>query len=310
MGDVSSVGGTIDRAEGSKVHGSTQEVGVAGGRHWRDDYDFDTGFRPFGSLRLLWWLIWMIVMALLVFLCLLLGRQRVERVEAYIATEPWKAAVVGLLAVFLFLPLLAVVTVLLVITLVGCALILLYPFFAIVLALLLLVGYTASVHRLGILLEERFNRRFGSPYAVALMGLLGLEIWVILGHLVGLIGGFLHVIGTLLVVFGGAAHFAALVIGLGAVILDRLNGPAAGSATPVPFVPPAPAAPAPPAPDRRLCLSPKSGTRRSAAGKKTAKTGKTAAGKSRRRPRNEAFPPSPALGRGRPPVCLGIESEV
>jgi hypothetical protein len=241
MGDVTSVGGTIDREEGSKVHGSTQDVGVAGGRDWHRDVDVDTGLNPFGALGLLWSLIWLIVLALLIFLTLLLGRRRVERAEAYVATEPWKAAVVGILAVFLSLPLLAVVTVLLMITLIGCALILLYPFFAVVLVLLLLVGYTASVHRLGVLLERRFDRRFGSPYAVALMGLLVLHLWIILGNLLGLIGGFLHVIGVLLVIFGFAAHVAAFVIGLGAIILDRLNGPAAAAT--LPTLPPAPLVP-------------------------------------------------------------------
>jgi hypothetical protein len=244
MGDVTSVGGTIDREQGSKVHGSTQDVGVGGSRDWKGDVDFDPGFHPFRRMGLLWSLISMVMMALLVFLCLMLARPRVERAERYIATEPWKAALVGLLAMFLFLPMLLVVTVLLVINLIGCALILLYPFFAIVLALLLLVGYTASVHRLGILLEERFNRRFGSPYAVALMGLLALEVWILVGRLSGLIPGFPHAIGALLVVFGSAVHLAALVVGLGAVILDRLNGPAGAAA-----IPPAPLAPmTPPAP--------------------------------------------------------------
>ncbi|MES1211373.1 MAG: polymer-forming cytoskeletal protein, partial [Acidobacteriota bacterium] len=144
MGDVTSVGGTILREEGSKVHGSTQDVGIGGNRDWHRDIDIDTGFPFFG---LLWSLLWLIVLALLIFLCLMIARNRVERAESYIATEPWKAAVVGLLAMFLFLPLLLVVTVLLVITIVGCALILLYPFIAVFLALLLLVGYTASVHR-------------------------------------------------------------------------------------------------------------------------------------------------------------------
>jgi len=255
MGDVTSVGGTILREEGSKVHGSTQDVGVGGNRDWHRDIDIDTGFPFFG---LLWSLLWLIVLALLIFLCLMIARNRVERAESYIATEPWKAAVVGLLAMFLFLPLVLVVTVLLVITVVGCALILLYPFIAVFLALLLLVGYTASVHRLGTLLEQRFDRRFGSPYAVALMGLLALEVWVILGHLVGMVGGFLHVIGTLLVVFGSAAHFAALIVGLGAVILDRLNGPAA-AVPPAPLVPPgqpmSPPYPTSPIPPATLPLS-------------------------------------------------------
>jgi hypothetical protein len=251
MGDVTSVGGTIDRDEGSKVHGSTQDVGVGGGSDWRRDIDVDTGFHPwpgFGAVGLVWSLLWMIVLALLLFLCLLLGRRPVERAEHYIVTEPWKAALVGLLAVFLFLPLVVVVTVLLVITLIGCALILLYPFIAIFLAALLFVGYTASLHRLGVLLEQRFNRRFGSPYAVVLMGLVSIELWIIVGKLLGLVGGFPHVLGILCVLFGVAAHVTALVVGLGAVILDRLNGPTAVPPAPlVPAVPPVPQSPVSPA---------------------------------------------------------------
>jgi cytoskeletal protein CcmA (bactofilin family) len=249
MGDVTSVGGTIDREEGAKVHGSTQEVGT-GGRVRHPGIDID--FWPFGPARVLWSLIRMIMLALLVFLCLLLGRRPVERAEHYLVTEPWKAAVVGLVAVFLFLPLLLVVTVLLIITIIGCALVLLYPFLAVLLALLLLVGYTASVHRLGVLLEQRFNRRFGSPYAVALMGLLAIEGWILFGKLLGLGGGILHGFGLIFIFFGMAAHTAAWIIGLGAVILDRLNGPAAAGApapltTPAPIVSPPPPASYPPA---------------------------------------------------------------
>jgi cytoskeletal protein CcmA (bactofilin family) len=246
MGDVTSVGGSIEREEGAKVHGSTQEVG-AGGRIRHPGIDI--GFWPFGSAGLVWSLIKMIMLALLVFLCLLLGRRPVERAESYLATEPWKAAVVGLLAVFLFLPLLLVVTVLLIITIIGCALVLLYPFLAVFLVLLILVGYTASVHRLGVLLEERFNRRFGSPYAVALMGLVAIEGWILFGKLLGLGGGILHGFGLLFIFFGMAANSAAWIVGLGAVILDRLNGPAstAGAVPLPPATPLPPTSPVPPA---------------------------------------------------------------
>lgn len=239
MGDVTSVGGTINREEGAKVHGSAQDVGVGGVRDWRRDVDIHPGFPFFGSMGLLWSLLWLIVLALLIFLALLLGRRRVERAEYYVANEPWKAGLIGLLAFIASAPLLLVVTILLIITVVGCALILLYPFLAIFVALLLLVGYTASVHRLGVLLEQRFNRRFGSPYAVALMGLLALDLWIIAGRFLGLFGGFLHAIGVLFVLFGFAAHFAAVIVGLGAVILDRLNGPAT-AVPPAPLVPPSP----------------------------------------------------------------------
>ncbi|HEX3526572.1 MAG TPA: hypothetical protein VH988_05865, partial [Thermoanaerobaculia bacterium] len=224
MGDVTSVGGNIYREEGSKVHGSTQDVGVAGGRHWDRDIDIDGGLFPlFRAMDLFWRLISLVVLSLLVFLCLLAARGPVRRAEYHVIHEPWKAGVAGFLAQLLFLPLLVVVTVLLAITIVGCALFLLYPFLFVGLWIVALIGYTAVVYQIGRFLEDRFHRRFGSPYAVALMGVVVVEIWSILGHMVGLGGGFLRLIALVIVAFGFAMRYAAWTVGLGAMILARLN---------------------------------------------------------------------------------------
>jgi cytoskeletal protein CcmA (bactofilin family) len=249
-GDVTSVGGTIDRDEGSKVHGSTQEVSVPGGRHWNRDIDIDTGFWPFfGSMDLIWKLISLVVLSMLVFLCLLIGRRPVERAEYHVVHETWKAGVVGFLAQLLFFPLLAVVTILLAITIVGCALFLLYPFLFVGVAIACLVGYTAVAYQLGRFLEERFHRRFGSPYAVALMGVVCIEIWTILGHMVGLGGGFLRLIALVILAFGFATKYAAWTVGIGSVILARLNRTPAGWQGPIPAAQPVPVTP-PPSPSR------------------------------------------------------------
>jgi hypothetical protein len=259
MGDVTSVGGTIDREEGSKVHGSTQDVGVGGSHNWRHDIDVDTGFWPlFRSMDLIWRLISLVVLSLLVFLCLLLARRQVERAEYHVIHETWKAGVVGFLAQLLFLPLLLVVTILLAITIVGCALYLLYPFLFVGIALAALVGFTAVVYQVGRFLEERFHRRFGTPYAVALMGVVTVEIWTILGHMVGLGGGFLRLIALVIVAFGFAMRYAAWTVGIGAVILARLNRtPAGWQGSPAVMAPPAvpPAPPAAPEPPSSLPLS-------------------------------------------------------
>jgi hypothetical protein len=266
MGDVTSVGGTIDREEGSKVHGSTEDVGVGGSHNWRRDIDVDSGFGLwplFRSMDLIWKLISLVLLSLLVFLCLLMARRQVERAEYHVITEPWKAGLVGFLAQLLFLPLLLVVTVLLAITIVGCALYLLYPFLFVGIVLAALVGFTAVAHELGHFLEERFHRRFGSPYAVALMGVVTIEIWTILGHMVGLGGGFLRLLALVIVAFGAAMKYAAWTVGFGSVILARLNRTPAGwpgsNLTPMPPVlpmapmppiipiPPNPGAPEPPA---------------------------------------------------------------
>jgi cytoskeletal protein CcmA (bactofilin family) len=251
MGDVSSVGGTVDREEGSKVHGSTEEAGIPGSRDWHRDIDVDTGlgFWPlFRSMDLIWKLISLVVLSLLVFLCLLVARRPVDRAEYHVVHEPWKAILVGFAAQFLFLPILVVVTILLAITIIGCALFLLYPFLLVGVAIAFLLGFTAVAHQLGRLFEERFHRRFGSPYAVALMGVVAIEIWTILGHMVGLGGGFLRLIALIIVAFGFAVKYAAWTMGIGAMILARLNRTPAGwqgSSVPVP----APAAPPPAVPE-------------------------------------------------------------
>ena len=246
MGNVTSVGGNIYREEGSKVHGSTQDVGVSGGRHWNRDIDIDSGgpLPLFRAMGLFWRLISLVVLSLLVFLCLLAARGPVRKAEYHIIHEPWKAGVAGFLAQLLFLPLLVVVTILLAITIVGCALFLLYPFLFVGLALMTLLGYTAVAHQIGRFLEERFQRRFGSPYAVALMGVVVVEIWSILGHMVGLGGGFLRLIALVIVVFGFAMRYAAWTVGLGAMILARLDRTPAD--WPEPGLMPSPANPANP----------------------------------------------------------------
>ena len=247
MGDVTSVGGSIDREEGARVHGSTEEVGVSGGRQgWHRDIDVNRGIWPTfgGAMDLFWKLASLLVLALLVFLCLLVARRHVDNAEYYVARDPWVALGVGFLAQILFIPMLVVVTVLLAITIVGCALFLLYPFLLVGVILAALVGYTAVAHRMGRVLENRFDRRFGSPYAVALMGLLAIEIWSILGRMVSMGGGFLHLIALIILAFGFAAQYAAWTIGLGAMILVRLKGtPGGWEPASAPIVPPPPAGP-------------------------------------------------------------------
>jgi hypothetical protein len=245
-GDVTSAGGTIVRAEGSRIGGQTSEAGMD--RDWDDDVDIT--FHPWspflGTLDLVWQLAGIGILALLVCLCLLVARAPLERVEHHVATEPWVAGLVGFLAQLLFLPLLITVTVLLVITIVGCALLALYPFLFIALGLAALLGYAAVAYRLGRFLETRFDRRFGSPYAVALVGVLAIEAWSLLGRLIGLGGGVLEFIAFTILAFGFAVQYVAWTIGFGAVLMARFGG-SRGSAYPV-VMPPPPPPPAPPVP--------------------------------------------------------------
>lgn len=264
-GDVTSVGGSIHRAEGSRILGSTSEVGMSpfrGRGPWDRDRDFEPGFGPFAifgaSLDVFGSLLKMMVLGLLTCLVLLLARAPLERVDRYLATEPWKSAGVGLAGVFSILPLLVVITILLVITVVGCALLLLYPFLFIALMLAFLLGYAAVAYRVGRWLEGRFGRNFGGPYMAALVGVFVIQIWSIFGDVLALGPGFIDLFAFMFMLVGAVVEAAAWVVGFGAVLLARFGAgpravrPPAGMPPPpyVPVVPVGPVAPqAPQAPE-------------------------------------------------------------
>lgn len=248
-GDVTSVGGSIHRSEGSRIHGSTSEVGMSpfrGRGPWDRDRDFEPGFGPFAifgaSLDVFGSLLRMMVLGLLTCLVLLLARAPLERVDRYLVTEPWKSAGVGLAGVFSILPLLVVITILLVITVVGCALLLLYPFLFIALMLAFLLGYAAVAYRVGRWLEGRFGRNFGGPYMAALVGVFVIQVWSILGDLLALGPGFIDLFAFMFMLVAAVVEAAAWVVGFGAVLLARFGaGPRAvmppAAMPPPPYVP-------------------------------------------------------------------------
>jgi hypothetical protein len=222
-GNVTSVGGAIHRQPGSIIHGTTSEVPIL---PWERGHRvvFGPGWGPWG-----FWggvsdfmgsLMMLVLTGLLVCLVLLVARRPLERVDRQLVAQPGQSAVAGILGVIFFWPLLFVVTILLIITLVGCLLIALYPFLFLWIALLFLLGYTAVVYRLGRWLEVRFNRRFGGPYAVALAGLVAIQGWLVLGNLLDLLPG---PFGSMVWLFGLLLVTAAVIVGFGAVILSRFG---------------------------------------------------------------------------------------
>lgn len=261
-GDVTSVGGTIQREPGAQINGATNEVAFLPGIRtgdWDWDGDVDVGW-PFlwGSAgEVLGQTTWMVFLGLLACVVLLLARRPLERVDHQVRTRPWQSLLAGFLSQLLFLPILVVVTVLLAITIVGCALFLLYPFLFIGLLLLAVLGYAAVAYRLGRLVEGRFGRSFGSPYVAALLGVLLIEVWTLLGHVISLGGGLLDMVAFFFLLLGLAAGYVAWTMGFGAVLLARFGTepgywPQRTVATaPPPYAPPPP----PPAPAEHLPLS-------------------------------------------------------
>jgi hypothetical protein len=261
QGNVSSVGGRIERQPGSKILGSTSEVpGFMGGvgDDWDWDGDVHVGpWTPFGaSVRLFSTLTSLLILALLVGLTILLARRPLELADYQLRTEPWKCALTGVLAALFSLPLLAVVTALLILTVIGCLLFLLYPFLAVFFVLILILGYSAAAHRLGRWTEVRFNWTPGGTFRAAMIGLLLIEVWTVLGRILALGSGPLDWIAGTILLFGFTVRAAAWTVGFGSVLLAwfanrpprwRAAAPPGGPGGPVTYAPPVPVEPAGPA---------------------------------------------------------------
>jgi hypothetical protein len=255
-GAVTSVGGRIHRAPGSAINGPTTEVAWPFfGGDWGDwDWDWNGwGLWPswIGVSEVLSSLMGLVLMGLLTCLVLMVARRPLERVDRQLVSQPWPSAFAGLMGVLFFWPLFIVVTVLLAITIIGCALFLLYPFLFLYLGLLFLLGYATVAYRLGRWIEIRFNRNFGGPYAVALVGVFLIQIWSVLGELLDLVPGPFSFFAFMVGMFGFLVKAAAWIVGFGAVILARFGlepgyWPRRGAPVPPPSYTPPPGYTPPP----------------------------------------------------------------
>lgn len=253
-GGVTSVGGHIHRSPGAVIEGPVSEValpffGPWGRDHGWWDWEWDR-WGPWsfwgGVSDVLGSLMALVLMGLLTCLVLLVARQPLERVDRQLTAQPWQSVAAGLAGFIFFWPLFIVVTVLLAITIVGCALFLLYPFLFLYLGLLLLLGYAAAAYRLGRWIEIRFNRRFGGPYAVALVGVLLIQAWSVLGELLDLAPGPFRFFSFMVGLFAFLVQLTAWIVGFGAVILARFGlepgyWPRRGAPVPPPPYTPPPA---------------------------------------------------------------------
>ncbi len=249
-GDVNSIGGRIVRGEGAEIHGATFE----GGPGWHDDErrgdrDFPLPFF-LGPGETFFSLAGLVVLVLITWLALLAARPTLERIGYHVAHEPWKAGLVGFLFQLFFFPLLAVVSVILVITIVGCPLLLLLPFVILAVVVAAVLGFAAVAWRVGQWIEARFGWTTGGPYVAALIGVLLIQAWTVLGHLFGIGMGGLDWIAAMFLMFGFAVKYVAWTVGLGAALLSRFGNPQSwrfgrppGTVPPVPPVTYPPAAP-------------------------------------------------------------------
>jgi hypothetical protein len=229
------------------VRGRTDEVGILPfGRHvhfGRYGHDWE----PWGGVsRVMSSILFTVFLGLLVSLVLLVARAPLERVDRQLVARPWPSAAAGITGFVFFWPLVVAMTILLAITIIGCALFLLYPFLFLFVGLLLLLGYSAAAYRLGRLVEGRFGRSFGSPYVAALVGVLLIQVWSILGHILDLLPGPLGFFATMIGLFGFLVQAVAWIVGFGAVILARFGmEPGYWQGQGAPIIPMTPAPPVP-----------------------------------------------------------------
>jgi hypothetical protein len=263
MGDVRAVGGTVVRAPGAVIHGSLSDVGKL-----RPDIDVDDGqllLAPLvgRSLHMFWSLATLLLLLLAVTLVVLLAPNALEQVRARVAGEPWTTLGAGLLGQVLVGPALGALVIVLIISIIGCLLLALVPFLIIGLLIATLVGFAGVAYQVGRVLEGRFAWHFGGPYIATIVGVLAIESFSLVGHLLSIGGGFLHFLAVIFLFFGLVVRYLAWTMGFGAAILTafanrpqrfRRQPPPPSTAVlstppPAPYVTPAPpAAPAPPGP--------------------------------------------------------------
>jgi hypothetical protein len=269
MQDVVAVGGSVEREPGAEVLGQVTEVslwrgmvfpGLGGWPRLNIDRVHASYFDG-ALLRFLRCVIFVLVLILIGALAAVIARHPLERMSAAAAAEPWKAAVVGLLAVVLFVPAILIVLVLLAVSIVGIPLLLLWPFAVLACIFAAFFGYLAAAHALARWAEGRFGWRLGGPVTTVVLGLFLLHGAWLMARLVDVvdssrdIGGFLRI---MLLLFWMLVNLCAAFVGIGGVLLARRGGPAplpAVTALPPAAPPPLP----PPAPSRHLREEPLAG---------------------------------------------------
>jgi hypothetical protein len=249
-GDAVSVGGRLEKALGAQVLGETTSVRMAfpftgHAFAWEGSGFFDA------TSGLLVTLLWIALFLIVGSLFVLFANRPLERVEANLRSSPLKAGLVGFLAQVLFLPAYIIGLVLLVITIIGIPIAILWSFgFFVAGFLATLFGFSAVARLLGHALSNRMNRPLHSPYAALLVGFIALFGSNLLANLFnfgpGLMDGFslfFFILGILVLYLAGTAGF-------GAVLLTRFGTRTSWSREPPPGYPaPLPSPAAPPAPE-------------------------------------------------------------
>jgi hypothetical protein len=243
-GEVTCVGGTIHRSPEARVGGEITEVSFAPFSFDFPGIDFEA-WSPFRGWaydrRGLRWLEFLgtvgntVILAVLTLLAVLIARRRVASVADRARLEPWKAGLIGFVVEVLVLPVLALVSLLLVISIVGIPILfVLWPLSILLLVALFVLGYAGVAVALGqSTVRGRLDPRQASPFVLVLVGLLLVQVWSVFGHGLAVAGGFVRAAGLLLIALGFLLKYLVWTVGLGAVMLDRFSPLPAPAAPPI-----------------------------------------------------------------------------
>jgi hypothetical protein len=175
-------------------------------------------FGPMGRrvMGLFVYLIKVIALVVFIFLIVLFFKKGMDRVADAIENSFWRSALAGFVGVIIIVPL----TILLVVLIIGIPLI---PLLWIAFLAALIFGFASITYTIGKIAAEKKNWKDRSPYMLALVGLVVIEIVPFLGNLTIIAGGPFSVIGSILKVLGFIISYVAWIIGFGGVILTRFG---------------------------------------------------------------------------------------
>jgi hypothetical protein len=228
-GDIVSVGGRVNRAEGAQVRGAVTEVAL--GRVPLPDnivpWMSGVGLFSLGSFgavpRLIGSTFRLLLLITLGALAYILARRSVEQSAERVQDNPVKATFVGLAAGLLIGPILFIAAFVLVLTIIGIPLLLLIPFLLAFLVLLALVGFTGTAAAVGQWASRRFGIGSGVGLGSVVLGIGLIFLPLMLARLMAL-GGWMT--APFSFVLGGAAFGFELLVwaaGFGAVLSNTFG---------------------------------------------------------------------------------------
>jgi carbonic anhydrase/acetyltransferase-like protein (isoleucine patch superfamily) len=227
-GDLVCVGGKLSKVSGAQVGGEVVNIPMPFIRpvlHHAlkyispgDHIEVRPPVRGFAKriAGFVFYLVKIIALVVFIFLILLFFKGGVDRVSDAIANHFWKSALAGFVGVILLLPL----TLLLTVLIIGIPLV---PLLWIAVVAGMVFGFACITYTIGRIAAEKKGWKDKSPYILALIGLVVVEIIAFLGNLVILPGGPFMVIGGIIKVFGFIISYIAWMVGFGGVILTRFG---------------------------------------------------------------------------------------